>query len=34
MLNPLAEQSAIESEKSSKYQMLRRWSTPKQQWGN
>lgn len=28
MLNPLAEQSAIESEKSSKYQMLRRWSTP------
>lgn len=28
MLNPLAEQSGIESQKSSKYKMLRRWSTP------
>lgn len=28
MLNPMAEQSGIESQKSSKYKMLRRWSTP------
>lgn len=28
-LNPMAEQSGIESQKSSKYKMLRRWSTPK-----
>lgn len=27
-LNPMAEQSGIESQKSSKYKMLRRWSTP------
>ena len=28
-LNPMAEQSGIEYQKSSKYKMLRRWSTPK-----
>lgn len=28
LLNPLAEQSGTESQKSSKYKMLRRWSTP------
>lgn len=27
-LNPMAEQSGIESQKSSKFKMLRRWSTP------
>ena len=33
-LNPLAEQSALESMQSSKYQMIRRWSTPSiSHWG-
>lgn len=32
-LDPLAEQSAIQSMSSSQYQLLRRWSTPKHMWG-
>lgn len=29
MLNPLAEQSALQSMQSSKYKIVSRWSTPK-----
>ena len=34
LLNPLAEQSAVQSMQSSKYKMMRRWSTPKQTVGH